>query len=133
MKTKIILYASTFGALFAEMFSGFMIEKYQFIAIFLVVVLDFFCGIAKAFKLGNFETKKTFKAVYMLIAFWSLLAVVLTIEKGFPFASFLSEAVIFPIITFEIISILKNLQLLGLINNDSLTAILSKIDKHKEV
>jgi hypothetical protein len=69
----------------------------------------------------------------MLVAFWLLLAVVLTIEKGFPFASFLSEAVLLPIISFSLISALKNMQILGLIENSLLNEILSKIDKHKTI
>lgn len=121
------------GAVFSELISGFLAEKYQFISILFVVVLDFTFGVLKSFKIGNFETKKTFKAVYMLVAFWMLLAVVLTIEKGFPFASFLSEAVLLPIISFSLISALKNMQILGLIESALLNEILSKIDKHKTI
>jgi phage-related holin len=121
------------GAVFSELINSFIAEKYQFISILFVVVLDFTFGVLKSFKLGNFETKKTFKAVYILVAFWFLLAVVLTIEKGFPFASFLSEAVLLPIISFSLISALKNMQILGLIENSLLNEILSKIDKHKTI
>lgn len=133
MKTKLLLYSFGMGAVFSELISGFLAEKYQFISILFVVVLDFTFGVLKSFKIGNFETKKTFKAVYMLVAFWMLLAVVLTIEKGFPFASFLSEAVLLPIISFSLISALKNMQILGLIESALLNEILSKIDKHKTI
>lgn len=133
MKTKLLLYTFGMGAVFSELINSFIAEKYQFISILFVVVLDFTFGVLKSFKLGNFETKKTFKAVYMLVAFWLLLAVVLTIEKGFPFASFLSEAVLLPIISFSLISALKNMQILGLIENSLLNEILSKIDKHKTI
>ena len=131
MKTKLLLYTFGMGAVFSELINSFIAEKYQFISILFVVVLDFTFGVLKSFKLGNFETKKTFKAVYILVAFWLLLAVVLTIEKGFPFVSFLSEAVLLPIISFSLISALKNMQILGLIENSLLNEILSKIDKHK--
>jgi phage-related holin len=90
-------------------------------------------GIWKAFKQDSFETRKAFKAVIMLVAFEALLAVLLTIEKGFPFASWISEAVILPIIMFELISILKNMHLIGLIDNTLLAKILKNVDKHKEV
>ncbi|WP_341221063.1 phage holin family protein [Polaribacter atrinae] len=133
MKTKLIVYLFSFGAIYSELIGYFLTEKYQFIAIFFVVLLDALFGIAKAFKLGNFETKRTFKAVFMLVAFWLLLATVLTIEKGFPFASFLSEAILLPILVFQIISILKNMQLVGVLNNKVLTRILTNIDKHKEI
>lgn len=133
MKTKILLYAFSFGAITSQWIEMLVDAQNQFIAIFFVVLLDAVFGIAKAFKLGNFETKKTFKAVFMLVGFWLLLATVLTIEKGFPFASFLSEAILLPILLFQLISILKNMHLVGLINNTVLTKILSNIDKHKEL
>lgn len=133
MKTKLLLYSFSFGAITAQWIDMIIGAQHQFIAIFFVVLLDAVFGIAKAFKLGNFETKKTFKAVFMLVGFWLLLATVLTIEKGFPFASFLSEAILLPILLFQLISALKNMHLLGLIENSTLTKILANIDKHKEV
>lgn len=133
MRTKILIAAFSFGALFSEWLEMILDAQHQFFAILLVVLLDAFFGIAKAFKMGNFETKKTFKAIFMLVGFWGLLATVLTIEKGFPFAAFLSEAILLPIILFQLISTLKNMQLVGLINNAQLMKILQNIDKHKEM
>lgn len=133
MKTKLLIYAFSFGAITSQWIEMLVDAQHQFIAIFFVVLLDALFGIAKAFKLKNFETKKTFKAVYMLVGFWLLLATVLTIEKGFPFASFLSEAILLPILLFQLISTLKNMQLVGLINNATLAKILANIDKHKEI
>lgn len=133
MKTKLLFYSFSFGAITAQWIDMIIDAQHQFIAIFFVVLLDAVFGIAKAFKIGNFETKKTFKAVFMLVGFWLLLATVLTIEKGFPFASFLSEAILLPILLFQLISTLKNMQLVGLINNTTLTKILANIDKHKEL
>ena len=87
MKIKLLLYAFSFGAITSQWIDLLIDAQHQFIAIFFVVLLDAIFGIAKAFKLKNFETKKTFKAIYMLVGFWGLLATVLTIEKGFPFTS----------------------------------------------
>lgn len=133
MKTKLLFMAFSVGAIGSQWIEMIINAQHQFFAIFFVVVLDALFGIAKAFKLGNFETKKTFKAIYMLVGFWGLLATVLTIEKGFPFASFLSEAILLPILLFQLISALKNMHLLGLIENSTLTKILQNIDKHKEL
>lgn len=133
MKIKIIFWAFSVGAITSEWIELIFNSRDQFIAIFFVVLLDAVFGILKAFRLKNFETKKTFKAVYMLVGFWFLLSTVLTIEKGFPFASFLSEAILLPILLFQLISTLKNMQLLGLISNSTLVKILDNIDKHKEV
>jgi phage-related holin len=133
MKTILLIASFLFGALFSDWLQMLLDAQDQFVAILFVVLLDSFFGIAKAFKMGNFETKKTFKAVFMLVAFWLLLATVLTIEKGFPFASFLSEAILFPILLFQLISTVKNMNILGLIDNPTVNKILQNIDKHKEI
>ncbi|WP_271407420.1 phage holin family protein [Tenacibaculum soleae] len=131
MKTKLSILSFSAAAMITEITGVFVAEVYQFLAIFCVVILDASLAMMKAYKTGSFETNKSFKAVIMLVLFWALLATVLVIEKGFPFASFLSEAVIVPILLFQIISIIKNLSLLGYINNDLAKRILSNIDNHK--
>jgi phage-related holin len=128
---KILVVSLSIGAMMAELIQDLLINKFQFIAILAVVIVDSFFGIAKALYQDNFETRKAFKAIFMLVAFWVLLATVLLIEKGFPFASFLSEAILLPILVFQLISILKNMQLLGLINNTLANEILKRIDNHK--
>ncbi|TXD47325.1 phage holin family protein [Polaribacter sp. IC073] len=133
MKTKILITAFSFGAIFSEVIDLFLTEKWQFAAIFCVVVLDASLAMLKALKEAKFETNKAFKAVKTLVIFWLLLATVLIIEKGFPFASFLSEAVIVPILLFQIISIIKNLHLLGFISGPLADKILENVDKHKEI
>tara|TARA_R100000951_G_C2640318_1_gene180705 strand:+ start:1036 stop:1434 length:399 start_codon:yes stop_codon:yes gene_type:complete len=132
MKIKLLFIAFSIGLIGHEFIQMLLDAKHQFISIFFVVVLDFIFGVLKAFKLDNFETKKTFKALYVLTGFWFLLATVLTIEKGFPFADFLSEAILLPILLFQLISTLKNMNILGLIESDLLNSILSRIDKHKD-
>jgi toxin secretion/phage lysis holin len=132
-KPILLIIFFSLGAMCSDIIDDFLIEKYQFLSIFLVVFTDMIFGIAKALKVGNFETKKAFKGLWMITAFELLLAVLLLIEKGFPFASWISEAVLLPIIVFEIISILKNMSILGLINNTVLSKILKNVDKYKEV
>jgi phage-related holin len=60
-----------------------------------------------------------------------ILATVLSIEKGYPSAFWLSEAIIMPILVFQVISILKNAGLLGILPKGLLTEMLEKIDKYK--
>lgn len=103
----------------------------MFEAITWVVSIDFIAGVSVAFKFHKFETQKALKVVYYLATYWILLAMVLQVEKGFPSAFWLSEAIIMPILVFQVISILKNLGLLGIIQNPLLTQILEKIDQHK--
>jgi len=134
MHTKQILLvlASSLGALYAETIEMFLNEKWQFIAILMVVLVDAILGISRAFMHKQFKTQKAFKGVFMLVAFWLILAMLLTIEKGFPYASFLSEMVLLPICVFQITSIIKNAHLMGLINGPLADKILKNIDSHKK-
>lgn len=131
-KTLILLISSIFGGLYAEAIDMILTDKWQFISIALVVILDAALGITRALLQKQFETKKAFKGVYMLVVFWCILAVLLSLEKGFPYASFLSEAILLPICVFQIISIVKNAHLLGIISGSLADRILLNIDKHKE-
>lgn len=103
-----------------------------FEAITWVVVIDFICGILVALKNDKFETQKALKVVYYFTAYFALLGLVLKVEEGFPSAFWLSEAVIMPILVFQVVSVLKNLSILGIINNTLLNTILEKVDQHKD-
>jgi phage-related holin len=133
MKTKLLIVFFYLGAMITEITGLFIAQVYQFLAILLVVLFDASLAMARAYKIGKFETNKAFVAIIKLVVFSALLATTLIIEKGFPFASFLSEAVLFPIIVFQIISIIKNLHLLGFISGALADKILKNIDNHKEV
>jgi phage-related holin len=54
------------------------------------------------------------------------------IEIGFKGTSWLSETIMAPFIVFQLMSALKNANRAGLIQNELLTLLLSKIDNHKE-
>jgi toxin secretion/phage lysis holin len=131
IKLGLLFLSGGIGALLTELLNLMILEIFQFIAIVAVVLLDALLGISRALINKEFETRKAFKGVFMMVAFTSLLATVLIIEKGYPFASFLSETVLLPIIVFQVISILKNMQLLGLISGTLLDKIIDNIDKHK--
>lgn len=133
MKLKILIGAFSIGAVFSEFIEDVLNARWQFLSILFIVGIDLFFGIVKALKNDEFRTTKALVGVYRLVSFWALLAVVLTIERGFSFASFLSEAILLPIIIFQLISALKSMQVLGIISGDMITSILKRIDHHKEV
>lgn len=103
-----------------------------FEAITWVVAIDFIVGVLVALKKDKFETQKALKVVYYFTAYFALLGLVLKVEEGFASAFWLSEAVIMPILVFQVVSILKNLSILGIINNTLLNTILDKVDQHKD-
>lgn len=132
LKLIIMLFSSIIGGIYAESIEILLTEKWQFISVALVVILDMLLGVINALIKKEYRTSKALKGVYMLLVFWSMLAVLLSIEKGFPYAAFLSEMILLPIIIFQFISIIKTASVLGLIHSSTTRAILERIDKHKE-
>ena len=103
----------------------------QYMAVMGILVLDGIFGVIAGIKREGFQTKKALK-ILKSIATWVLfLTGILSIEKGFTGMGWLSETIIAPFITFQLISALKNASMAGLIKIDLLNIILDKIDNHK--
>ena len=148
MKVKEIILSITHVRSLADLVMGFVVASIAaifgyfkviildnsnlFEAITWVVLIDFVVGVSLAIKNDNFQTEKALKLAYYFGVYFVLCAMVLKVEEGFPSAFWLSEAVIMPILVFQVVSILKNLSLIGLLNNTLLNEMLNKIDKHKD-
>ena len=103
----------------------------QYMAVMGILALDGVFGIIAGIKREGFKTYKALK-ILKSIATWVLfLTGILSIEKGFIGMGWLSETIIAPFITFQLISALKNASMAGLIKIDLLNIILDKIDNHK--
>ncbi len=103
----------------------------QYLSVAFVVFADGFFGVWAGIKREGFKTYKALK-VLKTLGFWLvMLSAILTIEKGFTGTSWLSETVIAPFLVFQLISILKNASMVGVVHNELLTQILDKLDKHK--
>jgi len=128
-----ILYIGT--ALFAFLSSYFLnitadnVEQY--LAVVGIVFMDGFFGVWAGVKTEGFKTYKALRVLKTLIVWIFMLTGVLMIEKGFQGTQWLSETVCAPFILFQLISALKNAERAGLIQNELLTTILTKIDQHK--
>lgn len=132
METVFTFVATIFWSIIAYHKDLFLNNVNLFSAIWIVVWVDWFFGIWRAKRIGNFETQKAFKVLYYCVAYTVMLQTVLAVEKGYPSAVWMSEAIVMPILTFQIISILKNMSLLGLIPQGLLLNILKRIDNYKE-
>ena len=103
----------------------------QFLAVGLVIFADGFFGVWAGMKREGFQTFKALK-VLKTFGFWMvMLACILSIEKGFTGTLWLSETIIAPFMVFQLISVLKNASMVGIVKNELLTQILDKLDKHK--
>lgn len=103
----------------------------QFLAVGVIVFADGFFGVWAGTKREGFKTFKALK-VLKTFGFWMvMLACILAIEKGFTGTLWLSETIIAPFLVFQLISVLKNASMVGIVKNELLTQILDKLDKHK--
>jgi phage-related holin len=134
MKTGLIitLSMSTIMAFVGTYFFNLTAENVeQFLAVGVVVFADGFFGIWAGTKREGFQTKKALKVPKTFIFWTIMLACILAIEKGFAGTAWLSETIMAPFLVFQLVSILKNASLAGIVKNELLTQILDKLDKHK--
>ena len=112
-----------------------------FKAIFLVVSVDNIFGQAVGLRtkkkengrlVSAWETQRALKGVWYLFGYSVIVATVLTIQKAFPDASFLTGAVVLPIMLFQLISILKNASLLKILPQGVFLEVMKNIDKYKD-
>ena len=103
----------------------------QYLSVALVVFADGFFGVWAGIKREGFQTRKAL-SVLKTFGFWVImLSVILSIEKGFSGTSWLSETIMAPFLVFQLISILKNASMVGVVKNELVTQILDRLDKHK--
>ena len=134
MKTGLIitLSMSTMLAFIGTYFFNLTADNAeQFLAVGLIIFADGFFGVWAGIKREGFQTCKALK-VLKTYGFWTImLACILSIEKGFAGTSWLSETIMAPFMVFQLISVLKNASMVGIVKNELLTQILDKLDKHK--
>ncbi len=103
----------------------------QYLSVAFVVFADGFFGVWAGVKKEGFKTYRALK-VLRTFGFWVImLSAILTIEKGFTGTSWLSETIIAPFLVFQLISILKNASMVGIVKNELVAQILDRLDKHK--
>ena len=134
MKTSLIitLSMSTLLAFVGTYFFNLTTDNIeQFLAVGLIIFADGFFGVWAGMKREGFQTFKALK-VLKTFGFWMvMLACILSIEKGFTGTAWLSETIMAPFMVFQLISVLKNASMVGIVQNELLTQILDKLDKHK--
>jgi phage-related holin len=134
MKTlsAILLTLTTACAFIGSYFMNLTADNIeQYLSVGFVIFADGYFGIWAGMKREGFQTRKALKVI-KTFGFWVvMLSAILTIEKGFAGTSWLSETIMAPFLVFQLISILKNASMVGVVHNELLVQILDKLDKHK--
>lgn len=134
MKTSLLITLSltTACAFIGSYFMNLTADNIeQYLSVAFVIFADGFFGVWAGIKREGFQTRKAL-SVLRTFGFWVImLSAILTIEKGFTGTGWLSETIMAPFLVFQLISILKNASMVGVIHNELLTQILDRLDKHK--
>lgn len=128
---KLMLPLFTFSFLITYVFDISIAYWEQFFAVTLVIVVDGFFGIIRGCLSEGFKTYKALKIFKTLFTWIFIMATLLVVEKAYPFASWLSETFMFPVIVFYLVSALKNASQAKLIKSELLNKIMEKVDQHK--
>lgn len=134
MKTSLLitLLLTTACAFIGSYFMNLTADNIeQYLSVAFVIFADGFFGVWAGVKREGFRTYKALSVLRTFIFWTVMLSAILTIEKGFTGTSWLSETIMAPFLVFQLISILKNASMVGVVKNELLTQILDKLDKHK--
>lgn len=136
MKTSVFLSILfpilSISFLFSYVFNVTMTAWEQYFGLTSCIFLDGFFGILAGIKTEGFKTYKALKIIKTWFSWMLILTVVLITEKSFPYANWLSEVMVIPVVTFMLLSALKNGVRAKLIKGEIVETIMSKIDKHKD-
>ncbi len=133
MSYALLITSSTLSMTFllSYVFNISIVYWEQYFALTIVILLDGIFGIIAGTKREGFKTFKSLKIFKSLFSWIVILTTILIVEKAFPFAFWLSETFISPVIIFYLISALKNASSSGFIKAKLLNQIMEKIDQHK--
>jgi len=134
MKTSLLITLSltTACAFIGSYFMNLTADNIeQYLSVAFVIFTDGFFGVWAGVKREGFRTYKALSVLKTFVFWVVMLSAILTIEKGFTGTGWLSETIMAPFLVFQLISILKNASMVGVVKNELLTQILDKLDKHK--
>ena len=134
MKTSLLITLSltTACAFIGSYFMNLTADNIeQYLSVAFVIFADGFFGVWAGVKREGFRTYKALSVLKTFVFWVVMLSAILTIERGFTGTSWLSETIMAPFLVFQLISILKNASMVGVVKNELLTQILDKLDKHK--
>jgi phage-related holin len=134
MKTSLLITLSltTACAFIGSYFMNLTADNIeQYLSVAFVIFADGFFGVWAGVKREGFRTYKALSVLKTFVFWVVMLSAILTIEKGFTGTGWLSETIMAPFLVFQLVSILKNASMVGVLKNELLTQILDKLDKHK--
>lgn len=135
LKAKVWITA-VFGGLTLGAISGFIMNwiydpAISYVALIGLILADHVTGMYLAYINNRFETRKATRIFWTLTAHTGLLMFAFNIAKGASALFWLDEAIFIPLCLVNMLSLVKNLSLLGLIKKEFSRWFYKKIDVYK--
>lgn len=103
----------------------------SFYALIILIFADHASGVFLAWKRNKFQTRKFLRIFWTLLSHVALLYFSMQLSKGAKSLFWLNEAVFVPLVLVNLLSLVKNLSLLGFIKKNFASLLYKKIDVHK--
>ena len=100
-------------------------------ALLALIAADHTTGLVVAWRRGSFDTRKALSIFWKLLSHIGLLMFANNLSKGSIFIAWLNEGIFVPIVLVNMLSLIKNLSLLGYIKKDFAQWINKKVDTYK--
>lgn len=133
---KHVLLITVVGGFSIGAFTGF-VEDWIFspaaslFALLALIAADHIVGLVVAWKRGSFDTRKALSIFWKLLSHVGLLMFANNLAKGSMFLGWLNEGIFVPVVLVNMLSLIKNLSLLGYIKKDFAQWINKKVDTYK--
>ena len=121
----------SFGALSGSVEEWIISPASTYYSLLLLIALDHVSGVYLAYKNDRFETRKALRIFWTLISHTALLLLSNQLSKGSSALFWLNEAIFVPLVLVNLISLIKNLSLLGFIKKGFADFFYKKVDKYK--
>lgn len=100
-------------------------------ALLALIAADHIVGLVVAWKRNSVDTRKALSIFWKLLSHIGLLMFANNLAKGSMFLGWLNEGIFVPIVLVNMLSLIKNLSLLGYIKKDFAQWINKKVDTYK--
>jgi len=133
LKQPLIIWLSAFsiGSLSACVENWIVYPAASYYALIVLILADYATGIVIAFKNNKFETRKAIRVFWTLISHTALLYFSMQLSKASAALFWLNEGVFVPLVLVNLLSLIKNLSLLGYIKAGFAEFFYKKIDAYK--
>jgi hypothetical protein len=121
----------TIGGLSALIDDWIFSPSASYFALIGLICADHITGVTLAIKHDKFETRKALRIFWTVLSHTGLLVFATNLAKGSDILFWLNEGVFVPLVVVNLLSLVKNLSLLGYVKKDFASFFYRKVDAYK--